>query len=135
MSSPARTTGTTVYWLALALTPQLGPIRSRRAVDRMGGLDRVFHASLTELEASGLYAASAQSIFGGQSLAAAEEELVRAAAAGAQVIALDDAAYPPLLKQIYDPPVVLYCRGDAEILSRPAIAVVGTRHPTPYGLG
>ena len=39
------------------------------------------------------------------------------------------------MKQIYDPPVALYVRGDAVILSAPAIAMVGTRHPTPYGLG
>jgi DNA processing protein len=39
------------------------------------------------------------------------------------------------LRQIYDPPAVLYVRGDATLLAQPGIAVVGTRHPTPYGLG
>jgi DNA processing protein len=124
-----------VYWLALAMAPQLGPARARKLAQHFGTASDVFHRSLTELEAAGLHAATAQSIFGGTALAAAEEELVRAAAAGARVIDYDHELYPPLLKQIYDPPVVLYCRGDAEVLSRPAIAVVGTRHPTPYGIG
>jgi DNA processing protein len=48
---------------------------------------------------------------------------------------LDDDLYPAGLKNIYDPPVVLYVRGDAQVLAEPGIAVVGTRHPTPYGIG
>jgi DNA processing protein len=135
MAAPSRATDTAVYWLALVHTPQLGPLRARRLVQRFGTVGDVFHASLTELEAAGIHAASAQAIFGGQSLAAAEEELVRAAAAGAQIVAYDDPAYPALLQQIYDPPILLYVRGAVEILTRPGVAVVGTRHPTPYGLG
>jgi DNA processing protein len=95
----------------------------------------VFQASLTELEACGLRAASAQAIALGRSLEAAQQELVRAAAAGAQIVSLGGAAYSPSLQQIYDPPLVLYVRGETAILSQPGIAVVGTRHPTPYGLG
>lgn len=122
-------------WLALALTPTLGPSRTRRLVEHFESVENVFRASLTELEAAGLQAAAAQSIATGKSHDLAQEEMVRAAAAGAHVIALGDAAYPPRLKQIYDPPVVLYVRGNVEALSQPGIAVVGTRHPTPYGIG
>jgi DNA processing protein len=125
----------TAHWLALAMTPQLGPGRARKLAIRFGGVENAMHASLTALEGAGLHAASAQAIFNGHSLAAAEEELVRAAAAGAQVVAYDDPQYPPLLKQIYDPPLVLYVRGDAAVLAHPGIAIVGTRHPTPYGMG
>ena len=135
MGAHSRANESAVYWLALALTPQLGPMRSRRLVQKFGSLERAFHAPLTELEAAGLHAVSAQAIFHGTSLSAAEEELVRAAAAGAQVISCDDRAYSPLLNQIYDPPLVLFVRGEAEVLARPGIGVVGTRHPTPYGLG
>jgi len=46
----------------------------------------------------------------------------------------DDSAYPGQLKQIYDPPLVLYVRGNAAAVSLPGIALVGTRHPTPYGM-
>lgn len=124
-----------LYWLALSLTPGIGPTRSRKLVDRFGGVDRVFHASLTELEASGLPAVSAQAIALGKSLEDAGEELVRASTAGAHVLTLDDPAYPERLREIYDPPTALYVRGDIGVLSDPGIAVVGTRHPTPYGLG
>ena len=122
-------------WLALSLTPTLGPSRARRLVEHFDGISNVFAASLTELEAAGLQAGAAQALGTGKSMAAAEEELVRAAAAGAEVIGLDSPEYPALLKQIYDPPLVLYVRGALEALAQPGIAVVGTRHPTPYGIG
>lgn len=80
-------------------------------------------------------AVSAQSLGTGRSLELAQEESLKAKEACVAVLSLDDAAYPPNLKQIYDPPVVLYVRGSAETLSQPGIALVGTRHPTPYGSG
>ncbi len=122
-------------WLGLALTPALGPTRARRLVEHFGNVERVFQASLTELEAAGVSAVSAQAIALGKSLAAAQEEAARAGRAGVQIIALDDPLYPPLLKQIYDPPLVLYVRGNTAALSQPGMAVIGTRHPTPYGMG
>ncbi len=125
----------TRQWLALALTPGLGPTRGRRLVEFFGSIDAVFQASLTELEATGVRAASAQPLGTGRSLELAQDELARAAAAQVKIIALDDSAYPSQLKQIYDPPLILYVRGDEAVISQPGIALVGTRHPTPYGLG
>jgi DNA processing protein len=122
-------------WLALTLTPGLGAMRARRLVEHFGNADGVLRASLTELEAAGLLAVSAQSLGTGKSLELAQQELARANAGGIKVLALDDPAYPPHLKEIYDPPLVLYVRGNAETLSQPGIAVIGTRHPTPYGTG
>jgi len=126
---------TTRQWLALALTPGLGPTRGRRLVEFFGSVSAVFQASLTELEATGVRAVSAQSLGTGRSLELAEDELARATAANVKVISLDDSAYPSQLKQIYDPPLILYVRGDDAVISQPGIALVGTRHPTPYGLG
>src|SRR5436305_2529736 len=123
------------YWVALTLTPGLGHIRSRKFAENMGGADKVFQASLTELEAMQLQAESAQSIALGKSLELAEEEFAKAAAAGATIVTFDDPEYPAHLAEIYDPPVVLYVRGDVQTLSQPSIGVVGTRHPTPYGSG
>lgn len=122
-------------WLALLLTPSLGAARGRKLVEHFGSVDAVFRAPLTELEASGIPAAAAQAIALGTSQELAQEELIRARGVAAQVIGLDDPAYPAGLRQIYDPPLVLYVRGDASTLARPGIAVVGTRHPTPYGIG
>ena len=104
-------------------------------MEHFGSVENVFRASLTELEAAGLEAASAQSVATGKSLELAEKEAQAAAAAGATLLTLDDPGYPARLRQIYDPPVALYVRGDAAALTRPSLAVVGTRHPTPYGLG
>jgi DNA processing protein len=124
-----------VTWLALALTPGLGPTRARKLAEHFGSAESVFRASLTELEACGLHAAAAQAIGTGKSAALAREELGKATEAGARILTLDDPAYPPLLRQIYDPPVAMYVRGNIDALSAPGIAVVGTRHPTPYGVG
>jgi len=126
---------TTRQWLALALTPGLGPTRGRRLVEFFGSINAVFQASLTELEATGVRAVSAQSLGTGRSLELAQDELACAAAANVKVISLDDSAYPSQLKQIYDPPLILYVRGNDAVISQPGIALVGTRHPTPYGLG
>ena len=122
-------------WLALALTPRLGPTRARRLVEHFGGVQNVLKASLTELEATGMQSVSAQALGTGQSMELAQDELGKAAAAGVSIVCLDEAAYPAQLKQIYDPPLVLYIRGNVDAITQPGIAVVGTRHPTPYGLG
>jgi DNA processing protein len=125
----------TLEWLALALTPGLGPTKAKRLVEFFGGVQEVFKASLTELEATGIQTVSAQSLGSGRSLELANDEIGRASAAGVRLIPFDDPLYPSQLKQIYDPPIVLYSRGNAEALSPPGIAIVGTRHPTPYGIG
>ena len=129
------TTETSMQWLALALTPGLGPTKSRRIIEFFGGVNGVFRASLTELEAAGLQAVSAQSLGTGRSIELAQDELAKTAAAGVRIVAFDDPLYPTQLKQIYDPPLILYVRGNEAAISQPGIAVVGTRHPTPYGSG
>jgi len=131
--APASTS--TLDWLALSLTPGLGPTRARKLVEHFGSPEAVVRASLTELEAATIQAVSAQSIATGKSGELAREELARAAAAGITVLSASDPLYPRRLKEIYDPPIILYVRGDAEQLNKPGIAMVGTRHPTPYGSG
>ena len=123
------------YWLALALTPGLGPTRIKKLIERYGTAECVFHASLTELEATGMRAVSAQSVATGKSLELAQQECAKAAEAGARIISLSDPEYPSRLKEIYDPPVILFIKGCVEVLAQPGIAMVGTRHPTPYGSG
>jgi len=118
------------------LTPGLGPTRGKRLVEFFGSIDAVFNVSLTELEAARLPAPAAQSLGMGRSLELANDEVARAKAAGIQLVAQGCPTYPSRWRQIYDPPLVLYVRGNmAAALSQPGIAVVGTRHPTPYGVG
>src|SRR5271166_2693369 len=125
----------TICWLALALTPGLGPSRIRKLIEHFGTAGRVLQASLTELEATGMRAVSAQSLATGKSFELAQDELAKAVQANANIISLSDPAYPSRLKEIYDPPVILFVKGSVELLSKPGIAMVGTRHPTPYGSG
>jgi len=122
-------------WLALALTPGVGPRRLLRAVERCGCAARVLHLPLTELEALQLPAQSAQFIASGEAGHTADQELEKLAGTGASLVTYHDDAYPERLREIYDPPGLLWVRGEAALLSRPSLAVVGTRHPTPYGTG
>lgn len=121
--------------LALALTPSLGP---KRILDVLKALDapaRIFDLTLTELEGLQLPAQSAQFIFDGKARRVAEQEWNAIAALGATIVSLASPEYPERLKEIYDPPPVLWVRGDAGLLRRFSIAIVGTRHPSPYGTG
>jgi DNA processing protein len=122
-------------WLALTLTPALGPKRILDAMLELGTPSLVFTLGLTQLEGLRFPAQSAQFIFDGKARRAAEEEWGKVAAQGATVVTYGCPEYPERLKEIYDPPPVLWVKGDTKLLSRPAIAVVGTRHPTPYGTG
>jgi DNA processing protein len=122
-------------WLALVLSPGLGPKRILNAVNELKTPTAIFTLSLTELEGLNFPAQAAQFIFDGKARQAAEAEWARVAAQGATLVTYSCAEYPERLKEIYDSPPVLWVRGPAELLSRPGVAVVGTRHPTPYGTG
>ena len=133
LESPSETSR--LAWLALALTPGLGPTRIARALAQVGDAARIFDMPLTELESLRIPAKSAQFIADGRARAAAEKEAKLVYDAGATFITAQDADYPQRLLEIYDPPAVLWVRGSVELLSRPGIAVVGTRAPSPYGSG
>lgn len=122
-------------WLALTLAPGMGPTRTARALRRLGAAERLFAASLTELESLGMPAEAAQFCFDGRARAAALKEAERVAEQQARWLTLDDEEYPAGLMEIYDPPTVLWVRGDVKLLNQPGIAVVGTRQPSPYGAG
>ena len=122
-------------WLALSLSPSLGPKRILDAMGQLGTASRLFALSLTDLEALRFPAETAQFIFDGKARRAAQEEWERVAGQGASILTYDCPEYPERLREIYDPPPVLWVRGDVSLLKRPSIAIVGTRHPSPYGCG
>jgi hypothetical protein len=103
------------------LTLGLGPTKARRVIEFFGSVQALFRASLTELEAAGLRAVSAQSLGTGRSMKMAQDELGKAAAADARIVALDDPGYPTQLEQIYDPPLILYVRGNETAISQPGL--------------
>ncbi|HTV05660.1 MAG TPA: DNA-processing protein DprA [Acidobacteriaceae bacterium] len=122
-------------WLALALTPQLGPRRILRAVKQAGSPAKILSLALTGLESLQFPAESVRFIFDGHARRAADQQILAMAETGAGFLTHDDTAYPERLREIFDPPVLLWIRGNASLLAQPSIAVVGTRHPTPYGSG
>jgi DNA processing protein len=122
-------------WLALVLTPGLGPKRILDAVREYESPSRILALPLTELEGLRFPAEAAQFIFDGRARSAAVSEWGKVREHGASIVCFGSEAYPERLREIYDPPPVLWVQGDAALLSRPSIAVVGTRHPSPYGSG
>ena len=120
-------------WVALALTPGLGARSAGKLLREMGSPEAIFNASLTTLEAHRLPAAVAQAIHSRQPLSAAAKELAQAQAAGCKLLTWDEPEYPQRLREIYDPPPLLYVLGNIELLNRHLISVVGARRPTPYG--
>ena len=119
--------------LALALTPNLGPKRIADAISQLQCPAQLFALTLTELEGFRFPADAAQFIFDGKARRSAEQEAGHIAREKATIITLSCPEYPERLREIYDPPPVLWIRGAVDLLSRPSIAIVGTRHPSPYG--
>ena len=123
-----------LHWLALRMVPGLGTRRIGLLLERLRTPQAIFRASASELEAAGLTGAVARSIASGCSFDDAASQQQKMKEAGAQLIALHDPRYPEDLRKIFDPPPVLFARGRIELLSSISIGVVGTRHPTTYGV-
>ena len=122
-------------WIALNMTPGVGPRAAARLLERFGSAEGVFGALRSELERLRLRPEAVESIAlrDRHEEAARELERVREIE-GADVLALDDGAYPQLLREIPDPPITLYVRGRwAECLEAPCVAVVGSRRCSTYG--
>ena len=122
-----------IGWLALALTPGLGARTAGKLLREFGSPDAIFNASLTALEAQRLPAAVAQALHSRRPLSDAAKELAQVQATGCRLLTWDEPEYPARLREIYDPPPLLYVRGNIELLNRHLISMVGARRPTPYG--
>ena len=120
-------------WLALTLTPGIAARLSARLLREYGSPEGVFRASLTGIESCNVPALAAQAIFKKQMFWRAEKEVDTLRKVGGKLVNWKDPEYPQSLLQIYDPPVMLYVRGDTGILNSPSLSIVGTRRPTVYG--
>jgi len=96
--------------------------------------ERVFEANSDELQALGIPPEIAEDILSPKSAERAEIEAAKAGKLGITIVDILDARYPPLLREIFDPPIVLYLRGKKWNAELPQVAIVGTRRPTGYGL-
>jgi DNA processing protein len=122
-------------WIALNMTPGVGPRAAARLLERFGSAEGVFGALRSELERLRLRPEAVESIALRDRLEAAAVELDRVREmAGADVLALDDGAYPALLREIADPPITLYVRGRWRACVEAAcVGVVGSRRCSTYG--
>jgi DNA processing protein len=121
-------------WLALTLTKGLAARLSARLLRHFGSPENIFRASLSQLESCRLPAQVAQAVFKKEFFKRAEKELAILHKLGdCSLLNWTEPEFPQSLLQIYDPPVLLYVRGDTQILNLPSIGVVGTRRPTLYG--
>jgi DNA processing protein len=107
---------------------------SARLLKEFGSPEEVFRAPLAHLERCSLPAAVAQAVFKKQAFKRAEKELegIRGIE-NCRLVKYTDPEYPATLREICDPPMLLYVRGDAQVLNLPSISIVGTRRPTLYG--
>ena len=120
-------------WVALGLTPGLGPRMFGKLLRALGSPEAIFRASLTELESHRLPVAVAQEIHSQRPLSAAAKEIAQTQQFGAKLVTWDEPTYPAALLQIYDPPPFLYVAGNVEVLSKNSLSIVGARRPTTYG--
>ncbi|NOK60322.1 MAG: putative Rossmann fold nucleotide-binding protein DprA/Smf involved in DNA uptake [Chloroflexi bacterium AL-W] len=121
------------YYLGFNLTPGIGPMRLNRLIDYFGSIDEAWKASASDLRSSGLDRKSCEALLATRTQIDLEAEVERATQLGVDLICIEDTQYPPLLRQIAQPPPLLYVRGNFDVLDEGALAVVGTRSPTSYG--
>ncbi len=122
-------------WIALNMIRGIGPRTANQLIDRFGSPAQVFAASRLSLEKAGIKAETIQELHDSEILEKANAEIERVEHLGARVITLEDEEYPPLLREIHDPPIALYVRGDfRRACEQPCLAVVGSRRCSTYGV-
>ena len=117
-------------WLTLIRAPRLGNAGALRLLQHCGGATDCFTSDLpSDLELH----PETRAYLRAPDRSAAEQDLAWMERSGAQLLALTDPVYPPLLKQIPDPPFALFVRGDVSLLAEPQLAMVGSRNPSVEG--
>jgi DNA processing protein len=121
-------------WVELNMTPGIGPRAAAKLLERFGSAEAVFSATRTELEQLRLAPEAVDTIISRKLRFTAEAEIAAVRKLGGDVLLLDDGVYPSSLREIYDPPIVLYVKGAwSECLDQPCIGVVGSRRCSTYG--
>jgi DNA processing protein len=122
-------------WLAFNLVLAEWPALARAVLDRYPTPADAFAAPRIELRALGFDEDLAARFLSPALPERAQKEFDRLGKNGYSLLTFADIDYPISLKEVFDPPYVLYCAGRTEVLRGPAIAIVGTRRPSPYGRG
>ncbi|HTY88207.1 MAG TPA: DNA-processing protein DprA [Candidatus Acidoferrum sp.] len=121
--------------IALNLIEHVGPVRARLLLEHFGDAPRILQASKAELlRIRNIGEETAEAIAGWEKSADLAGELKRIADFGCRVVIQSDDEYPASLKEIYDPPLVLYVKGALSPKDKNAVAMVGSRMTTHYGI-
>jgi DNA processing protein len=123
----------TKYWVGFTLIPGIGRVRLSRLEQHFGKLERAWQASATELETAGLDSRSIEAVVSNRPKISLDAEMEKLERYKVTVLTYKDEAYPFRLKEIYEPPPVIYIRGSLTPEDDWSLAVVGTRRPTFYG--
>lgn len=123
-----------LHWLALVLVPGLGPRKAKQLVETFRTPEEIFRATPADLEACGIPGGIARSLASGCTFEDAATQLQLLRKFDARLVPVTDPVYPSKLREIYDPPVLLFVRGRLELLNTVMIGVVGTRRPSAYGV-
>ena len=121
------------YWIAFNRVPRIGRARFILMEQQFGSLKDAWHAGMSDLRAAGLDSRIAQLIVSRRPTIDPDAEIKRVSDSGVHAVTWHHDEYPPRLKEIYDPPPVLYLRGELLPEDERSVAVVGTRRPTAYG--
>lgn len=122
------------YWVGFHRVQGIGAARIARLIDTFGDLATAWKASPVDLRASGLNAALVDAVLDAREHTDLESELERIFQAGFSVVTILDDDYPQRLREVHTPPPVLYIWGALTGPDRYAVAIVGTRRPTKYGI-
>lgn len=121
------------YWLGFNMAPRIGPVRLRALVHHFGDVEAAWRADAAELRAAGLAQDALERLVALRPRLDLDAALARVTALGLKVLTWDSPDYPVLLRNIAQPPPVIYVKGAITPTDEFAVAVVGTRHASAYG--
>ncbi len=121
------------YWLALLLTPGIGTRRFQTLLSHIGSPREIFNTSPEQLIDKKIIPKNVASQLATPDWPQVEKQLYWQRQPGNHIITCTDPLYPVLLKEIIDPPPLLFIQGDVATLSRQQVAIVGSRNPSPDG--
>ena len=121
------------YWIGFTLVKGIGAVRLQALINHFGNLEAAWKAGPADLAAAGLGGKLVERVLQARRDVDLERVVGNIAAQGIQVLTWEDEAYPTRLKEIAQPPPVLYLRGEYLPEDLFSVAIVGTRRMTPYG--
>lgn len=121
------------YWVALSAHPKIGSRTLIKLYKRFQKMSRIWRATAADLAAAGLSAEQTEEVLAAVAKISPDKEIQKLAKYQIDALIFPDKNYPKLLKEISDPPAILYVKGKIEPADEIAVAVVGSRKFTPYG--